>query len=288
MVGQEILDRFPDILPREDESIFRRYVEAHQEEMDEEYDTAVESVKLSRQIEHASGNNLDRIGRIFGPVGRRTGRTDEQYRRYLKSVVQAFSGRGTDRSMREALAAALDITVEDVRLTEDFENVEYEVILHDWTPHSVNNIYEIAEIVDPSGVNQSNLRYSIPEADLQGVDEAVATDGFQVIADGFATSVDTLVQIRLQETFDGSNSADSHTDEVYVVVHSESRWDQSLWDDSDWDEKYPFERTKLRELVKEVVEADAGIDTSSSTDTTQVEADTVLWDDGNWDSMRFA
>lgn len=290
----DIIDRFPELLPREKESYFYRYVRAHEEET-EDYEDDIQSIKLSRQVEQASGDDLDRIGRLFGPAGRRLNREDDEYRRYLKSVVQAFSGRGTDLSMRRAFAAALNIDVDDVEIVEDTDNVEYEIVFYDWTDHSVNSIYEIAQIVDPSGVEQDDLRYNVPQDESQSADDVATTDGLQVVEDTDASVDDILVNITLQETFDDlatadtidakdndrstideSPSADAIAEDITVVVHSMSQWDQMSWDDNEWDEKYPYEGTDIQELVEETVETDAGIDTSASAVISEEDVEQVI------------
>lgn len=171
-----LLDRFPEVLNKDggtdstDGSVFYRYITSHQEEIDV-YSENLEQAEISRQVDRATGRDLDRIGKIFGTLGRRAGREDDEYSIYLQNIVAMFTGRGTKLAIREAVAGALDISVEDVGLRENFDRVEYDVILYDWPRHEVLTVEEVAEIADPSGVAHNLTRYHIsPEPTITGDD----------------------------------------------------------------------------------------------------------------------
>src|SRR6056297_2544835 len=79
----------------ESDAILKRYLDASNDEIEITQDAIVESIN-SKFIDTSSGDNLDRIGNLFGEiVGDRRGKTDEEYRTYLKSAVQSFVSRGT-------------------------------------------------------------------------------------------------------------------------------------------------------------------------------------------------
>lgn len=275
--GQSILERLPEVLPREADSIIRRYVEAYDAEIEEGYESEIESIKVSRQVDRASGQDLDRIGKLFGSVGRRRGRDDNSYKRFLKSVVQAFSGRGTDLSMRRALAAALDIDVDDVQIVEDTDNVEYVVVLSDWSAHSTNTIYEIADTVDPSGVDQSNLRYVLPDTEATAADETVGADGQQVVPDNSLSFVvvdvrdnDSLVEETNQSSvlyqdsiiigggqgvlLEEAIAQETYNDSAELQTDRFVRWDTTDWDTFNWNEKIIGEKTAVNDLVTVTVQ----------------------------------
>lgn len=268
----DLLSRFPEILPREPGSVFRRFVEAHEEEL-EEYEDEIKSIKVSRQVDEATGDDLDRIGKLFGDVGRRLGRDDDGYRKYLKSVVQAFSGRGTDLAMRRAFAAALDVDVDDVELIEDTTNVEYEVLLHDWSDHRVSTIYDIAEIVDPSGVAQSNLRYN-NLGDEAGASDAVRiTEGLS-ISDSASASDALTIDPNLTELIDsmavneealvdeGLTTVDDSAEADDTTVKMERLSGKAHWDEERVDWNF-FEWAVLEELVRSQLEEIGSTDAHS-------------------------
>ena len=275
MLRDKIAKRFPEILPQENDSIFTGYTEAHDEEL-EIFTGEIDEIRASRYIEEASGDDLDRIGAIFGrPVGRRLGRDDNSYRSYLKAVVQAFSGRGTNFSMKRALSTSFGLEIQtaqsiidwefpDIEIREDTDAVEYEVVFYDWPEHRVSTVFTIADIVDPSGVKQSGVRYAVPESDFQGADEAVATDGLQVVAEAESATDEirdsVVISGKYGTTYGQSYgtsplnekplSSDEETDDVNTFSTRLERWDAAAWDSFSWDGREFGEEVQSQAIVE--------------------------------------
>jgi len=152
------------------DSIISRYLGTAEEEF-HTIDHKIENTINSKFVDKAEGQDLDELGKVFGVLGKRRGRTDLQYRIYLKSVVQSFVSRGTVTGIKLAVSAATDVPIADISINEDFENNEYEVAVIPNNPVSGNIIEEVAEIADPSGVELLLTRFS-PEPD-----ELVVYDG---------------------------------------------------------------------------------------------------------------
>lgn len=163
----------PFFLDKSSTSVLRRYIEAHNERYDDFTDRLNEIVE-SRQIDQAQGEELDRIGAAFGVLGRRRGRSDQEYRIYLKSLVQSFKGRGTVPGIISAVAAGLNTDEENVEVVEDFENLEYVIRLEDWPAHRGSTIEELAELADASVAQQIRTEYDVDEEET-GVTDAVNT-----------------------------------------------------------------------------------------------------------------
>jgi len=141
------------------DSIISRYLDAHEDELDDVED-ALQEVINNKFVDSASGDGLDELGKLFGPtIGKRRGRSDAQYRIYLKSVVQSFVSRGTVNGIKLAISAATEVPLEDIVINEDFEQVQYEVQVQAATPVTVELLEEVAEIADPSGVDQVRTRF---------------------------------------------------------------------------------------------------------------------------------
>lgn len=146
-------DRAPYPLPQDDDTTLQQWLAELQAEADE-IDTAVDAVLTSVQLGEASGRALDEIGRDFGTLGRRRGRSDPQYRSFLRGLVAAFDGRGTVSGVETAIAAGVLATADDVSLIEDFDTQQYEVVLENeaWSEHRSGTVRELAELADPSVV----------------------------------------------------------------------------------------------------------------------------------------
>lgn len=151
------------------DSIISRYLGTAEEEF-HTIDHKIEDTINSKFVDKAEGQDLDELGKVFGVLGKRRGRTDLQYRIYLKSVVQSFVSRGTVTGIKLAVSAATDVPIADISINEDFENNEYEVEVIPNNPVSGNIIEEVAEIADPSGVELLLTRFS-PEPDEMVVDD---------------------------------------------------------------------------------------------------------------------
>jgi len=134
------------------ETIIKRYSFTHDQEFGK-LDASIDSVRDSRQIDNASGDDLDEIGAIFGPLGRRRGRSDQDYRVYLKSVVQSFNGRGSVQGLRFAIASAIGTDPSNIEIIERFDELEYDIqIFNVDTSFISSSINDLADLADPSVV----------------------------------------------------------------------------------------------------------------------------------------
>jgi len=243
----------------ESDSILKRYLAASDEELATTQEAVVESVN-GKFIDTASGDELDYIGNLFGEViGARRGRVDSDYRAYLKSVVQSFVSRGTISGIKTAIAAATGADIENISINENFDDNTYEVVVIPETPIAGSTIEEIAEIADPSGVEQSLTRFT-PEDDEVGVDDAVfikdgitavdtttATDDARVdpntttLVDTAASDDTALVNPNLTEQSETANSDDlvervSERDKNSFVWDEDAGFYGTGWNFSEWAE----------------------------------------------------
>lgn len=155
-VAEKTLDKFPHLLPRGD-STFANYINAHDEKFTA-FDEDIIDVIISRQINNAGGSSLDRIGQMFGELGRRRGRSDVDYRNNLRSIVESFKGRGTKPGIKFALAGAVNTTPDNILIEEHFDTLENTVTITDWEAHNNNTIVTLFNLSKPSVVQ---LRYPI-------------------------------------------------------------------------------------------------------------------------------
>lgn len=134
------------------EPIIERYIEAH-EETTNDVDKKIEEVIDSRQINNATGDDLDRIGSLFGDLGKRRGRTDNEYRIFLKSIVRSFGGRGTLPGLKFAISAGINTNPENIEIIEDFNKVGYKIRINNVDTSIISSVInDLAELADPSGV----------------------------------------------------------------------------------------------------------------------------------------
>lgn len=152
IITTDFIEYFPEILPRSVETVFRRYVDSHGLEFGG-LDAATRYVKKSHTLEEASGDDLDRIGALFGQLGARRGRSDSEYRAYLGSLVQSFNGRGSVQGLKFAIAAAVNTDESNIVIEEDFVNNSYEIEIQDVEAGFLSGVVnELAELADPSAV----------------------------------------------------------------------------------------------------------------------------------------
>jgi len=146
-------ERIPYPFPQDDNTTLQQWLAELQAEADS-VDAALDTVVKSVQPRGADSQALDELGRDFGPLGRRRGRPDDQYRSFLLGLVAAFDGRGTPPGVRTAIAAGVLATVGDVSLLEDFNAQEYEVVLENeaWSAHRSGTVRDLADLADPSVV----------------------------------------------------------------------------------------------------------------------------------------
>lgn len=133
------------------QSILNRYVSAHHETV-EPLNGDIEDTIQSHQVENATGDHLDKIGALFGEIGKRRGRSDEEYRALLKSIAQSFSGRGTKPGMKFAIAAGIGADPSEITIQEDFDQVGYTIRIDTDAAFRGSVVNDMAEIADPSGV----------------------------------------------------------------------------------------------------------------------------------------
>jgi len=165
------------------DSIISRYLDAHEDELDD-VEEALQEVINNKFVDTASGDALDELGKLFGStIGKRRGRSDEQYRIYLKSIVQSFVSRGTVNGIKLAVSAATEVPLEDIQINEDFTDVEYEIQVQAATPVTVELLEEVAEIADPSGVDQVRTRFTTEPDETEVRDQVSVTEGQQLAED---------------------------------------------------------------------------------------------------------
>lgn len=135
------------------EPVLGRYASAYDYVLSNETQR-LEYVLDSFQVDNATGNDLDQIGALFGRIGKRRDRDDDEYRELLQSIVESFGGRGTVDGMEFALAAGLGVDKSDVTIVEDFSTNTYyvQVANYDETTTS-RRIKRLADLVDPSGID---------------------------------------------------------------------------------------------------------------------------------------
>lgn len=245
----EIVQKLPSILPREDSSVLKRFIQAFQDDVDD-LGTRLEDAKTNRFIDQASGDDLERIGAAFGPLGRRAGREDDEYRAYLKSIVQVFKYRGTIPGLREAIAAGIginsgidednnEIINGDLDIYEHFndnpsnkeEYLEYTVRIYDWPAHRGSVVENLAELADASVSRHRKTRYIIPDEQFGSSDSTSITTGFAG-ADSMGSDEQAFVNRNTNTITDASGSDDQIT--TSVGNPEELTWDQSTWDFDEW------------------------------------------------------
>lgn len=209
-------------------SVISRYLDASEERLDNVED-AIQGVIEAKYIDTASGQELDEIGNLFGSlIGKRRGRTDDQYRVFLRSAIQSFTSRGTVNGIKLAVSAATDVPLEDITIDEDFEDNSYQVIVVAATPVTGSLLEEIAEVADPSGVNQERTRFTIPADEIQ-VDDSVETPEGGEASD--TTGIDDAVTQKRTTASDTTGIDDATTSTIGDVAF----WDQDNWNDgSTW------------------------------------------------------
>jgi hypothetical protein len=170
-------------------------IEAEFERVEDDTD----AVQDSLFIPTASGQSLDLIGAELGPIARRAGRSDDQYRAFLQGLVPVFSGRGSNKDVKIAIAAGIANSPADVNLDEDFSNRSYQVELFDWIPHDSNTTRELAELADPPAVDRIEevQLLSEPNTVAFGVqDTKVGIETVSAPIDALVSETDTVPELR--------------------------------------------------------------------------------------------
>ena len=289
--------------------IIQRYVSVFDNDIESVGET-LDAVIDSHQVNNASGNELDRIGNLFGALGERGGRSDEDYRIYLRSIVQSFSGRGTKPGIKFAIASGLLVDVDDVVITEKFATRSYNIVLDDWSSHRGSTIERLAELSDPSGVTFDGVRYVFDPDETTVDDTASATDASASAQDvgGFADSVDVPKNV-VQEVSGFADSVDLSEKAVVqdtgavadapattVTDAGQFRWASSkdpatndTWSFMQWTELTELSETHTdRGTIDDAVRRDRNLipatDHTGSTETVTVTANrTTVSDDSGGD-----
>jgi hypothetical protein len=140
------------IVDQEFRSVISRYLASHDDEFNR-YSADLEEITEIRQLKFAKGEELDRIGELFGRLGQRSDRTDSDYRSYLASVVRSFNGRGSRAGLKFAVAASVGTTADNIEIIENQNELEYTLRISNVdTAFIAQSINELADLADPSGV----------------------------------------------------------------------------------------------------------------------------------------
>lgn len=228
-------------------SIISRYLTSSENEHDSVEDE-LQSIIEGKFIDSASGNELDRIGKTFGRIGKREGRSDTQYRIYLKSVVQSFVSRGTKNGIKTAVSAATDVPLSDIDINENFQKNEYEVQVTAATPITGSLLEEVAEIADPSGVTQSRTRFTIPPEEIGIDDDSSTSSGVLAAQDGVDIEGDLVIndnKTTLSDEMGGddvatvpakaaSESEEIGSDDSTSTAQTNAAWNIGDWNTMNW------------------------------------------------------
>lgn len=206
------------------ESIISRFLSSGEEEF-KSIEDELNDIIQSKFIDEAEGDELDELGKVFGVLGKRSGRDDDQYRIYLKSVVQSFVSRGTKNGIKLAISAATEVPIDDITIDEDFQDNEYEVVVIPNTPITGSLLEEVAEIADPSGVSMVNTRFSTEPEEIASDDGVTIAEG-QPVSDSM--SVGDTADYNRVDFFD--DAAIDDTNAIDPNKHTTS--DSSLSDDT--------------------------------------------------------
>ncbi|MDY6780070.1 MAG: hypothetical protein SV760_05930, partial [Halobacteria archaeon] len=86
MPGESLRERLPSPFPIFDDSAtFEAWVDAHEADLDRLEDQ-IDTVEDEIHVDTATGLELDLIGREYGILGQRRGRSDPAYQSYLISL----------------------------------------------------------------------------------------------------------------------------------------------------------------------------------------------------------
>jgi hypothetical protein len=170
------------------EPIISRYGDAHNDET-MVTDSVIQDAIFSHYLNEASGSNLDRIGSLFGDLGKRRNRSDSEYRSLLRSIVQSFAGRGTVPGLKFAIAAGVGTDPDNIIIDEDFSQIGYTVRIENVDTSFLSSVVgDMAEIADPSGVDL----LAPPVLVLESGTVALTHPGWTVIDEGDGLGANTL------------------------------------------------------------------------------------------------
>jgi len=112
----KVLFNLPTFMRRDVNSRNYKFVTSFQGELDD-VQTQIGNLKSSIQISTAIGSNLDDIGDIF-LLPRRGSETDTNYRARILAFWPGYSGGGTEKSIKQAIARMTDLLESDITVTE--------------------------------------------------------------------------------------------------------------------------------------------------------------------------
>lgn len=247
------------------DSILSRFIESVEgktDEIDEGVgidsigDVNKDTIITSKYISSASGEELDEIGKIFGQLGRRNGRSDSKYRVYLSSIANVYNGRGTRASVAKAIAAVassntVEITSDDLTFREYFNENEYAIKFDRFTKHRVSLLFEVAELADPSGVRFVGPIYDTGETEAYikegppvDIEESSFDSEDEVPRDFIDPIGEKILTNETADIFKDTVEREVIRPEDFVWAHQDieseagargSDWNQFQWDDGTWD-----------------------------------------------------
>ena len=161
--------------------------------------------------------DFDRLGRMFGDLGRRRERDDLAYRQYLNSLVTVLSGRGQKPTIKAAVETAIGVEPESIEITEYFEDLEYEIGIVGWEDHQPISIINIVNAADPSGVRLRQLNYIFDPITSEFAAQDVVTTDIDTpqLFTSFADSEDDgRTQIDVNSMLEAEDPLDIETSET--------------------------------------------------------------------------
>jgi len=137
------------------EPLLSRYVGSFDEDIKKLGDKIDDSID-GKYLDTAEGRELDRIGAQYGPIGRRLGREDNEYRSFLRSIVETFDATGTKSGIRFVTGAVLEVDPDLVEIIEDFDNQEFRVrVEHPDSQVQTTSLNSLIDLSSPTGVGVS-------------------------------------------------------------------------------------------------------------------------------------
>jgi hypothetical protein len=204
-------------------SIISRYTTSFDDEISETVD-GLDEIRDTKSPNTASEDELDEIGRIFGILGKRRGRDDDEYRAFIKSIVQSFGGRGTVSGIKFAISAATGVEPDNIIVEEDFQSNSYNIIILPSNPLDSSIISRVADIADPSAVELELIKFS-PEVDTATIADTADYYFSSLTYSDALDGGDSVSDIR-------TRSINSARWEPQTATH-EVRWDFFEWTDNE-------------------------------------------------------
>lgn len=142
-----------DILP-----LVARYAMAYDDDIDtvgSDIDTAIDN----KFVKTAEDGALSLLGAQFGYLGRRSQRSDSEYRTYLQSIVTSFTANGTQFDLKLAVSAATGVPVSELTVTEFTDTQEAVVVIVGDRELTVSE--QLSDIIDETLVPGVRARYDL-------------------------------------------------------------------------------------------------------------------------------